>query len=288
MEILRPTSLGEALGLRAGCPPALAVAGGTDVLVELNARRCRPEALLDLGRVPELRGWERAGGSLRIGAAVTHTELCTLTAALPGLAAAAGTVGSRQIRNRGTLGGNLGTASPAGDTFPPLLASGAEVEVASVRGARRLPLAEFLVGPKRHALGPDELIAAVHVPATTGPQGFAKVGPRNAMAIAVVSFALSLDPEGGTVGAAIGSAGPTALQVPEAASFLAGVLEDRALWQSRAPLRDEERRRFAELVVEVSRPIDDRRGTAAYRRHALGVLAARVLGWAWDEYRRSR
>jgi CO/xanthine dehydrogenase FAD-binding subunit len=179
-----------------------------------------------------------------------------LAGLLPALAEAARTVGSPPIRNRGTVGGNLGTASPAGDALPPLLVEGAEVELASVRGARRLPLTEFLVGPKRNALSDDELIVAVHVHPSGAPQTFMKVGPRNAMVIAVVSLALVADRERGELHASFGSAGP----VP-------GLVT--------APL--EERGRFAELVAAASSPIDDVRGTAAYRRHAVRVLAERAL-----------
>jgi CO/xanthine dehydrogenase FAD-binding subunit len=207
---------------------------------------------------------------------------------LPGLAIAARTVGSPQIRNRGTVGGNLGSASPAGDCHPPLLAVGAEVEVASAAGSRRIPIDEFFTGPKQSALAPDELICAVHLPPAAGPQQFAKIGTRNAMVIAVCSFALALDPGRGRVGTGIGSAGPTPLRAGEAESFLQGVLGSEGLWASRAPLGDAVAARFGELVAGAARPIDDVRGTAAYRVHALGILARRTLGWAWDQYRTGR
>jgi CO/xanthine dehydrogenase FAD-binding subunit len=214
--------------------------------------------------------------------------IAELAGDLPGLAIAARTVGSPQIRNRGTIGGNLGSASPAGDCHPPLLAGGAEVEVASAGGARRVPIDEFFTGPKQSALEPDELICAVHLPAATGPQQFAKIGTRNAMVIAVCSFGLALDPAGGRVGTGIGSAGPTPLRAGEAEEFLEGVLSSDGLWSSRAPLGEAAVARFGELVASAARPIDDVRGTAAYRSHALGVLARRTLGWAWDEYRTGR
>jgi CO/xanthine dehydrogenase FAD-binding subunit len=210
---------------------------------------------------------------------------------LPGLAIAARTVGSPQIRNRGTVGGNLGSASPAGDCHPPLLAAGAEVEVASAAGSggpRRVPIDEFFTGPKETALAPGELIQAVHVPAATGPRQFAKVGTRNAMVIAVCSFALALDPGRGRVGTGIGSAGPTPLRARAAEEFLHGVLGSEGLWESRGPLGEAAVARFGELVAGAARPIDDVRGTAAYRVHALGVLARRTLSWAWDQYRTGR
>ena len=289
MEFLQPRSLPDALAIMAERPDAVPIAGGTDVMVELNFDRRRPEAILDLTRVPELGAWDRSDGGVRVGAGVTYTRaIAELAGDLPGLAIAARTVGSPQIRNRGTIGGNLGSASPAGDCHPPLLAVGAEVEVASAGGARRVPIDEFFTGPKQSALEPDELICAVHLPAATGPQQFAKIGTRNAMVIAVCSFGLALDPAGGRVGTGIGSAGPTPLRAGEAEEFLEGVLSSEDLWSSRAPLGEAAVARFGELVAAAARPIDDVRGTAAYRSHALGVLARRTLGWAWDEYRSGR
>jgi CO/xanthine dehydrogenase FAD-binding subunit len=258
VEALTPRSLDEALRLQAELPHARPIAGGTDLLVELNFDRVRPEAILNLREVPELSAWSRENGSLRLGAGVTYTELMQppLADALPVLAEASRTVGSPQIRNRGTIGGNLGTASPAGDALPPLLVEGAVVELGSVRGVRSLPLTEFLVGPKRNALAPDELVLAVRLDPSRQPQTFMKVGPRNAMVIAVCSLALVADRERGELRAAYGSAGPVAALVT-------------------APLA--ERDAFAEMVAAAASPIDDVRGTAAYRRHALRVLTARAL-----------
>jgi CO/xanthine dehydrogenase FAD-binding subunit len=198
------------------------------------------------------------------------------------------TVGSPQIRNRGTVGGNLGTASPAGDALPPLYVADAEVELASVDGSRRVPIAEFVTGPKRTCAREDELIAAFVVPAAAGAQQFAKIGTRNAMVIAVCSFALVLDPAEGRVGTGIGSAGPTPLRAGEAERFLEGLLESEGLWGSRGPIGEAAAARFGELVAAAARPVDDVRGTAAYRVHALGVLARRTLAWAWDQHRTGR
>src|SRR5262245_36992452 len=215
MDVLTPRSLAEALRMRAEVPGAVPIEGGTDLMVELNFDRRRPDALLNLNEVPELKGWAHENGTVRLGAGLTYTEAMRpqLAELLPALAEASRTVGSPQIRNRGTIGGNLGTASPAGDALPPLLISDCEVEVASVRGERRLPLEAFLVGPKRNALGPDELIVAARVRTGVGAQTFMKVGPRNAMVIAVVSLALRVDRERGEVQAAFGSAGPVAARV---------------------------------------------------------------------------
>jgi CO/xanthine dehydrogenase FAD-binding subunit len=287
MEFLQPGTWADALAAKAQVPAALPIIGGTDVMVDLNFDRQRPSALLDLTRVAELADWAVEDGLLRIGAGVTYTRIIhELADRLPGLAMASRTVGSPQIRNRGTVGGNLGSASPAGDAHPPLLATDALVEVGSVRGTRRMPIADFFTGPKRHALAPDELIAAFLVPPAGGPQQFAKIGTRNAMVIAVASFGLALHPEHGTVGAALGSAAPTPLFAREAAAFAGAELRDTGLWASRAALPAAVAERFGELVATAASPIDDVRGSAAYRRHALAVLAKRTLIWAWDDYRR--
>jgi CO/xanthine dehydrogenase FAD-binding subunit len=260
------------------------VAGGTDVMVEVNFGTRSPAALLDLSQIPELAEWAPDNGRLRIGAGVPYTRIIEeLGARLPGLAMAARTVGSPQIRNRGTVGGNLGSASPAGDAHPPLLAAAdAEIEVRSVRGVRRIPVAEFYTGVKRNALEQDELITAFLVPPADGPEQFAKIGTRNAMVIAVCSFSLALHPSTSTVGTSIGSTAPTPRRVPAAERFLGGELN----WESPAPLRASAAQRFGELVAAAAEPIDDVRGSADYRRHALSVMARRTLMWAWDEYRR--
>ncbi len=290
MEFIRAATLDEALAAKAENPDAVPIAGGTDVMVELNFDRRRPGVLLDLTPVDELARWSTVDGRVRLGAGVSYARIIAeLSDRLPGLAMASRTVGSPQIRNRGTVGGNLGSASPAGDAHPPLLATAAEVEVASVRGVRTVPVGEFFTGPKRNALAPDELVIAVLTPAATGPQQFAKVGTRNAMVIAVCSFSVALHPGPGTVGTVgtgIGSAGPTPLRAAEAEDFAAAELAGR--WQSREPLPEPVLRRFGELVGSAARPIDDVRGTAAYRRHALAVLARRTLSWAWEDYRTGR
>jgi CO/xanthine dehydrogenase FAD-binding subunit len=282
VEILAPDTWEEALAMKAAHPEALPIAGGTDVMVALNFDRTRPAAIIDLTRVPQLRDWDVDDGRLRIGAGVSYTRLIDeLGDRLPGLAIASRTVGSPQIRNRGTVGGNLGTASPAGDALPPLYVSDAEVELASTTGTRRVPVTDFIVGPKRTSARDDELIAAFHLPAATGPQQFAKVGTRNAMVIAVCSLSLAIWPERRAVCACIGSAGPTPIRATEAEAFGAGVLD----WERREPLSDAALARFGELVAGAAAPIDDVRGSAAYRRHALGVLARRTLAWAWEEQR---
>ncbi|MCP2261769.1 CO or xanthine dehydrogenase, FAD-binding subunit [Streptoalloteichus tenebrarius] len=286
MDFLRPGSWAEALEAKAALPDAVPIAGGTDVMVEINFDHRRPPALLDLNRVAELAEWSERDGRVRLGAGVPYARIIAeLGDRLPGLAMASRTVGSPQIRNRGTVGGNLGAASPAGDSHPVLLATDADVEVASTRGVRMVPAVEFYRGVKRNALEPDELVAAVHLDVARGPQQFAKVGTRNAMVIAVCAFGLALHPDRGRVGTGIGSAAPTPRRATEAEEFLAAELADTGLWESRGPLAESVRRRFGELVARAASPIDDVRATAAYRRHALSVLARRTLGWVWDQYR---
>ena len=259
MEVLTPQTLDEALALKAEQPEAVPIQGGTDVMVTLNFDRARPDMLLNLNEVAELRGWGRDNGTLRLGSGLTYSEAMGAGVAkvLPALAEAARTVGSPQIRNRGTLGGNLGTASPAGDALPPLLVYEAEVVVASAeRGIRVVPVVRFLTGPKQNALFPDELIVAVRLEPREMRQTFMKVGPRNAMVIAVVSLCLAVDGEAGEIRVSYGSAGPK--------PGLVRVALDQA---------DE----LVEMVARDASPIDDVRGTADYRVHALKVLTGRAL-----------
>jgi CO/xanthine dehydrogenase FAD-binding subunit len=278
MKFLQPASWAEALEAKAEHPDALPLWGGTDVMVDVNFGRARPETVLDLTRVRELTEWDRDDGSLRVGAGVTYTRAINeLGDELPGLAIASRTVGSPQIRNRGTIGGNLGSSSPAGDALPPLYASHAVVEVASTGGTRRIPIEEFITGPKQNVLQPDELIAAFHVAAARGGQQFAKIGTRNAMVIAVCSFAIAIDDESRSVGTCLGSAAPTPRRAREAESYIAEHLD----WEGRSPIDAEASERFGALVPDAASPIDDQRGSAAYRRHALAVLARRSLTWAW-------
>jgi CO/xanthine dehydrogenase FAD-binding subunit len=255
VDVLTPTTLDEALRLKADHPGAMPIQGGTDLMVALNFDRERPAEVLNLNEVRELRGFTRDNGALRLGSGLTYAELehGQLRDVLPALAEASRTVGSPQIRNRGTIGGNLGTSSPAGDAIPPLVVEGAEVECASVRGTRRVAVLDFITGVKRNALEPDELITAVWLTPSNLPQTFMKVGPRNAMVIAVVSLAVSAGEE---LRASIGSASPRPVLVT-------------------APR--EEAESFAERVADAASPIDDVRGTERYRRHAIRVLAERAL-----------
>ena len=272
------------MALKSENPGAVPINGGTDLMVEINFARRRPSSLLDLSHLDGLKRWGRKNGAVELGAGVTYTEVLErLGGDLPALAMASRTVGSPQIRNRGTIGGNLATASPAGDAHPPLLATGATVRVESMRGVREVPIQHFFSGPRTTVLEPDELIGSVLVPTARGPQQFSKVGTRNAMVIAVVSFAIALDLSRQQVGTGIGSAAPTPIRAAAACAYLESELLSGDYWEEPRELPDRVLDRFADLVAAAARPIDDVRGTGRYRAHALRVIARRTLGWAWAE-----
>lgn len=287
MDFLRPASWEEALAAKAEHPTAVPIAGGTDVMVEINFDHRRPEYLLDLNRIAELREWAVGEETVQLGASVPYTQIMEeLRTELPGLALASHTVASPQIRNRGGVGGNLGCASPAGDAHPALLSSGADVEVESqARGVRLIPIDEFYKGVKRNALEQDELIKAIHIPKADGPQQFSKVGTRNAMVIAVCAFGLALHPATRTVRTGIGSAAPTPIRAKAAEEFLNAALEEGGFWENGKIITPSIAKQFAQLASGACNPIDDVRGTANYRRHAVGVMARRTLMWTWESYR---
>jgi CO/xanthine dehydrogenase FAD-binding subunit len=282
MEVLLPRTFEEALQMKAAHPEAMPIAGGTDVMVGVNFGHLRPAAMIDVSRLPELQSIKRDDGHVFLGAGVTYTRITSELPEFAPLVQASRSVGSPQIRRRGTVGGNLGTASPAGDALPVLAAYDAEVEVSSAaRGRRRLPWHDFLIGPKRNALQPDELIAGAHWAIHTGPGSFSKVGTRNAMVIAVIGLCLLVDEKKRRVRVALGSVGPTILRAPGAEAFAAEALAQAGAWdEPRAPLPDSAYEEFGRRVAEAARPIDDIRGTAEYRRHACAVLARRSLAWA--------
>jgi CO/xanthine dehydrogenase FAD-binding subunit len=230
--------------------------------------------VVGLRRVAELQGWRREDGELVLGAGLTFTEIETeLAEELPALAAAARTVGSPQMRNAGTLGGNLGTASPAGDSLPVLAALDAMVVLASRAGNRTLPMAEFVTGVKRTALAQGEIIREVRVPWLRGPQQFLKVGTRNAMVISIVCAALVIDLDGRTVRCGLGSVAPTPVRAGEAEAFIAGEID----WDGGPSAPAAAVARFGELAAAASSPITDHRSTAAYRRRAVQVITTRAL-----------
>jgi CO/xanthine dehydrogenase FAD-binding subunit len=279
MGVLVPTSLEDAVAALGAHPEALVLAGGTDVLVAINEQHrtiTGTETVVSVGRVPELRAWsfDPAAATVRLGAGVTYAELAAAPLAdlLPALAQAARTVGSPQIRNAATIGGNLGTCSPAGDGLPVLAALDATVQLRGPAGERTMAVRDFMTGVKRTARQPGELITAVTVPLLDGWQGYAKVGVRNAMVIAICSACLAVDTPSRSVRIALGSVAPTIVRAPEAEAFAAGVVD----WP-RGAVDDAGIARFCELAAAASRPIDDHRASAAYRRRAVDVLARRLL-----------
>jgi len=286
VDVFLSHTLDEALAIKARRPDAVPIAGGTDLMVDLNFDRRRPPALLDVSQLAELRAWRRDAGQVLLGAGMTYTQIIALCGTCPPLVQAARTVGSPQIRNRGTVGGNIGTASPAGDLLPVLAAHDAEVLIATVRERRAVPWPEFFTGPKRTTLPPDGVILGVRWLPVRGVGTFAKVGPRNAMVIAVASLCLVLDEGHRRVRVALGSVGPTVLRAPDAEAYATAVLARAGAWDDPAVLpAASEVEAFAERVAAAARPIDDVRGTAAYRRHACAVLARRALRWTLDDRR---
>lgn len=277
VEVLLPSTLDQALGILAERPHARPIAGGTDLMVALNRGAERPEAIVDVSRLPELEAWERNGREF-LGAGVTYSRILGDSPGDDALPEAARAVGSPQIRNRGTVGGNLGTASPAGDLIPVLATRDADVELVSSAGRRSLPWHEFLTGPKTTAIAPGELIAGASWPTPAGPSTFAKVGPRNAMVISICSVCVQVDETAETVRVAIGSVGPVVLRAPRAEAFARDAIGEADAWGDPSrPVGEAVAARFGELVAAAARPIDDVRSTADYRRHAVRVLAARAL-----------
>jgi CO/xanthine dehydrogenase FAD-binding subunit len=267
-------SLSDALAALSEHPDAQVLAGGTDFMVEVNFGHRRPEHVVALNQVNELRGWRREGETVVLGAGLTYTEMLgpDFAALLPAMAQAARTVGSPQIRNAGTIGGNLGTCSPAGDGLPVLSALDATIELTSTAGRRTLSVHDFMVGVKRTALEPGEIVTAARVPVLDGYQGFAKVGVRNAMVISAVSACLAVDGSGRNVRLALGAVGPTVVRARAAEAWAAGALP----WDGGA-VPDDIAAEFGRRAAAEARPIDDHRSTAAYRRHAVAVLAGRLL-----------
>jgi CO/xanthine dehydrogenase FAD-binding subunit len=248
-------------------------------MVDLNFGRKRPERVVAIDRLPELTYLER-NGVVRIGAGVTYTRMLAEDVGSAALREAARTVGSPQIRNAGTLGGNIATSSPAGDTLPVLAALDATIVLRSKAGARRVKFTEFMTGPKKNVRRADELVVGAEWDDAGPAQTFMKVGTRNAMVIAVAGLALAIDRARRRVGIGLGSCGPTILRAPEAERFAAALLETHE-WEPRGTPSDAELSQFGRLVASAAHPIDDQRGTAAYRRHVLGVMGARALARLW-------
>jgi CO/xanthine dehydrogenase FAD-binding subunit len=275
MTVLIPLTLRDALGALADLPSAMILAGGTDAMVEINGGHRRPDAVIAIGRIPELRSWtfDAATDVLRIGAGVTYAELETehFQRWVPALSQAARTVGSPQIRHAATLGGNVATCSPAGDGLPVLAALDATIHLVTAGGGRSLPFGEFMTGPKRTAVQPGEMIEAVSVPVLRGWQGYAKVGVRNAMVISNAGACLAVGDDGG-IRLALGSVGPTIIRCGDAEAYATTVVDHATRSVGAAEVEE-----FGRLAAAAALPIDDHRSTAAYRTHAISVLAKRLL-----------
>ncbi len=268
----RPRSLEEALEIliqRSG--EVRPIAGGTDILVAAKDGKANLAALFDLTAVPELRGIEEVGHEIRIGAAVTHSEILASTLIAryaPALPIACGWIGGPQIRNRGTLGGNIAHGSPAADTVPPLYVADAKVEVVSVSDRRDVMISDFCTGPRQTVLAPDELIVAVRIPKRAGVRGtFLRLGQRQAQAISKVSVAVAMTFRGGQpewARVALGSVAPTVIRAPETErALLTGGYEGL--------------KRAMEAIRNEVRPIDDIRSTREYRREMAAVLLERAI-----------
>ena len=273
--VLQPRTVAEAVDLRTRHPEAVVIAGGTDIMVYLESGTLNPPAFLNLRGVAALRGVERDGdGGVRIGALTTHTDLIRspLLAAYPALTEACRTVGAVQIQNRGTLGGNIVNASPAGDTLPVLLALDAEFLLTGPAGTRTVPAAAFWTGYRRMDLARDELLTAILLPAPHPDDRahFRKVGTRQAQSISKVVLGARLRLTGGVVSearVAFGSVGPVPLRCPRTEEALIGA----AL--SGADLSADLAAALAAALAADIAPIDDVRSTAAYRR----AVALRTL-----------
>ena len=275
MGVIIAKSVNEACAVLAENPATTVLAGGTDLMVQANRGAHSLESVLDLSRIPELKNWALEGSEMVLGAGISYTDLADpqIAALVPALTQAARTVGSPQIRNAGTLGGNLATASPAGDTIPVLVAMDAVLQLKSSTENREVAITEFITGVKTNALKPGEIIQSIKMPVFQGPQEFLKVGTRNAMVISVVSLALVTDYLGRKLRVGVGSVSPVPFRATAAEEFIAQEFD----WETNSALSEKVINKFSELVADSTKPIDDHRGTADYRKHAVGVLAKRAL-----------
>src|SRR5262245_20932191 len=268
-QLLQPRSLRDALRMLDQEGPLVPMAGCTDLYVSLNYGTLTATRFLNLWGLDELRSIVVRDGVLSIGALSTYTEIISsrlVRVRLPMLAAAAREIGGPQIQNRGTLGGNVANASPAGDTLPVLAAADAVVVASGSAGTRRIPFVEFYAGYRRTVLAPDELIVAVEIPRVRGRQWLRKVGTRAAQAISKVVMAAVDDSGGEPPRIALGSVGPTVVRLPSTEAALA----------AGTPVEDVQR-----ILLDEIAPIDDVRSTAEYRRR----VAANLLAGFWNSRR---
>jgi len=277
VPVLIPRSVDELVEIFQDHPTAKLLAGGTDYMVEVNLHGRKPETMISLRQVKELTEWSvrPTQSRITIGAGVPYAdlEIGEIARLVPALAQAARTVGSPQIRAAGTIGGNLGTCSPAGDSLPVLAALNATIHVIGPDGNRDIEFVNFMVGVKKNSLLPSEFVHSVSLPIVEGWQGYAKVGTRNAMVISTASACLVRDSDEGFVSIALGSVGPTIIRAHDAEAWLMKATSLRDGAQLEPSIAQE----FGRRVAQESRPIDDHRSTAEYRLHAVGVLAQRLL-----------
>ena len=275
MGVTIAKSVNEACAVLAENPATTVLAGGTDLMVQANRGMKSMDSVLDLSRVPELKEWTLEDSEIVLGAGISYTDLAEpqIATVVPALAQAARTVGSPQIRNAGTLGGNLATASPAGDTIPVLVAMDAVLQLKSSSGNREVAITDFITGVKTNALQAGEIIQSITMPVFQGPQEFLKVGTRNAMVISVVSLALVTDYLGKKLRVGVGSVSPVPFRATAAEEFISQEFD----WETNSSLSEEVIKEFSDMVADSTKPKDDHRGTADYRKHAVGVLAKRAL-----------
>ncbi len=276
-DLLRPPTLVGALEMMATLEYAQPIAGGTDVVPLFRDVGCKPVHLIDLGLIPELNGIVEEGGKVHIGPTTTHAQLLAskvIEEKAPALHDAARWIGSVQIRNRGTVGGNLCNASPAADTAPPLLVHGAEAQISSLKDARWVPLRDLFAGPKTTVLEPDELLTGLRfTPAANSGSSFQRIGRRKGFTLSVVNAAVYLERDGDSVKEAriaLGSVAPTPIRVPRAEDTIRGKKMSESLLEE-----------AASVCMGEAKPIDDVRGTAEYRRDMVGVLVKRAMREAW-------
>ncbi len=277
VEIAR--SLDDALAYLVSHDDAEPIAGGTDLMVDMNFGRHRPAAVVAIDRIDELKELRVVDGGTRMSAGVTYARMLREEIGSPAMRQAARTVGSPQIRNAGTIGGNVGTCSPAGDTLPVLAALDAKVVLRSASTHRRVPFTDYMTGPKKSVRRRDELVVAVEWDDAGEAQVFMKAGARNAMVIAIASLALVIDRARRRVGIAVGSSGPTIIRASDAEAFAVGLLDEAGWDRARVP-SDAALVEIGSRVAAAARPIDDVRGTSVYRRHVLSVMAQRALARA--------
>jgi CO/xanthine dehydrogenase FAD-binding subunit len=281
VQVVRARSWHEALAVRSELPGATPVAGGTDVMVAMKLRHFRPEVLLDLSRIPDSDTYQVGPDSVRLRPRVCHTTIEErLGRHLPGVALAARAVGSRQVRNRGTIGGSLGTAAATGDLHPALLAAGAGIELSSLHGTRWVPADGFYLERGGAALGADELITGVRVPRSAGPQLFQKIGLRRGQVKSLCSFAIALDRHERRVRAAVGAYGAA----PVRALVAEQLLEESGVLYDARPIPATLVSEFGRLTAVSTTPVEHGGVGADYRRRAVSVLAARNLVQVWDMF----